>query len=79
METCSVSCKKDTANKNSSFRRTRHNRLMLVSNCAICGKKKSRFIKNQEVSRLLSKVGIRTPLSNIPLMDHVLFEMISLK
>ena len=52
METYFVSCKKNAANKNSSFRRTRQNRLMLASNCAICGKKKSRFIKNQEASRL---------------------------
>ena len=29
---------------------------MLVSNCAICGKKKSRFIKNLESSELLSKI-----------------------
>ena len=47
-----VRCKKNTTNKISSVRRTRQNRLMLVSNCAICGKKKSRFIKNQEASRL---------------------------
>ena len=52
METYCVSCKKDTSKKNSSVRRTRQNRLTLVSNCAICGKKKSRFIKNQETSRL---------------------------
>ena len=34
---------------------------MLVSNCAICDKKKSRLIKNQEASGLLSEVGIITP------------------
>ena len=52
METYCVSCKKNTANKRSGVRRTKQNRLILASNCAICGKKKSRFIKNQEVSRL---------------------------
>ena len=46
METYSVSCEKHTANKNSSVRKTNQNRLMLLSNCAICGKKKSAFIKN---------------------------------
>ena len=61
METYCVSCKKNTANKNSSVRRTKQNRLMLVSNCAICCEKKSRFIKNQEASVLLSNLGIRTP------------------
>ena len=50
METYSVSCKKYTANKNSSVKKTKQNRLMLWSNCAICGKKKSTFIKNQEIN-----------------------------
>ena len=43
-----VSCKKNTANKHFSVRRTEQdNRLMVVSNCAICCEKKSRFIKNR--------------------------------
>ena len=52
MKTYYFSCKKNTANKNSSVRRTNQNRLMLLPNFAVCGKKKSKFIKNQEVSRL---------------------------
>ena len=54
---------------------------MILSNCAICCKKKSNFIKNQEVNKLLSKLRIRTPLSNIPLTSDVLtiFVMINLK
>ena len=59
METYWVSCKKNTANKNSSVRRTRKNRLMFVSNCTVCGTKKLGFIKNQEADRLLSKLEIR--------------------
>ena len=50
METYYVSCKKYTANENSSVRKTEENRLMLLSKCAICGKRKSIFIKNQELS-----------------------------
>ena len=38
METYRVSCKKNNENKNSSFRRTKQNRLMVVSNCEICDK-----------------------------------------
>ena len=49
METCCVSCKKNTASENSSVRKSKQNRLMLLSNCAICGKEKSTFIKNQEL------------------------------
>ena len=42
-----VSCKKNTENKNSNARKNNQNRLMLLSNCAICGEKNSTFIKNQ--------------------------------
>ena len=52
METYCLSFKKNNANENSNVRRTKQNRLMLVSNCAACGETKSRFIKNQETSRL---------------------------
>ena len=50
MENYCVSCKKNTANENSSVRKTKQNRLMLLSNCAVCGKKKSTFIKNKKLS-----------------------------
>ena len=46
-----LSCKKNIVNKNSRARRTKQNRLLFVSNCAICGKKKWRFVKNQEGRR----------------------------
>ena len=42
--------KKNIANENSSFRKTKQNRRMLLSNCAICGKEKSAFILNKELS-----------------------------
>ena len=37
METYCVSCKKYTENENSDARKTKQNRLMLLSICAICG------------------------------------------
>ena len=40
----------NTENENSSVRKTEQNRLMLLSNCAVCTNKKSTFIKNQELS-----------------------------
>ena len=46
---------------------------MPVANCAVCGKKKSMFIKDQEASGLLSKLGINTLLINIPLIGDILF------
>ena len=35
--------------------------------------KKSRFIKDQEAGDLLSNLGIKTPLSKIPLVGPLLF------
>ena len=49
METYCVSCKKCTENENSNVRIIKQNRLMLLSNCVICGKKKFTFIKNKEL------------------------------
>ena len=40
--------KKDTENINPKVSKTSNNRPMLLSKCAKCGSKKSRFIKNQE-------------------------------
>ena len=39
------------------------------SNCAICGSKKSRFIKEQQAKRLSSNLGIKTPLNKVPLLN----------
>ena len=49
METYCITCKKNTANENSNVRKTKRNRLILLSNCVDCGKRKLRFIKSQEV------------------------------
>ena len=70
-ETYCLVCKKYTENTNPKIVRNRQNRLMIQSNCAICGSKKSRFIKEQALG-ILSNLGIRTPLSQVPLLN-VLF------
>ena len=46
---------------------------MILSKCAICGNKKSRFIKNQEAKGLLSKLGVGTPLNKVPILGDILF------
>ena len=46
---------------------------MILSKCTICGSKKSRFIKHQEAKGLLSKLGIKLPLSRIPILGDILF------
>ena len=45
---------------------------MLLLKCSVCHNKKSRFIKEQEAKGLLSNLGIKTPLSKVPLLN-VLF------
>ena len=52
--------------------RTKNNRLLMQSKCSVCGTKKSRFVKKQDAEGLLSNLGIKTPLSKIPLLN-VLF------
>ena len=52
---------------------TSNGRTMVLSKYAKCGSKKSKFIKKQEAKGLLSNLGIRTPLSKIPLLGDVLF------
>ena len=73
MKSYCLKCKKDTENINPNVSKTRNNRTMLLSKCAICGSKKSRFIKNQEAKGILSNLGIKTPLSKVPILGGILF------
>ena len=41
----------------------------MQSKCTVYGIKKSRFIKEQEAKGILSNLGIKTSLSNIPLLN----------
>ena len=52
---------------------TSNGELMILSKCAICGSRKSKFIKTQEAKGILSSLGIKTPLSKIPLLGEFLF------
>ena len=65
--------RKDTENLNPKVSKTSNGRTMLLSKCAICNSKKSRFIKNQEAKGLLSNLGIKTPLSKVPILVDILF------
>ena len=46
---------------------------MITSKCAICGSRKSKFINKQEAKGLLSKLGIKAPLSKVCLLGDILF------
>ena len=68
-ETYYLVCSKYTKNNNPKIVRNRQNRLMIQSDCAACGSKKSRFIKEQQAMGILSNLGIKTPLSKVPLLN----------
>ena len=72
MKTYCIKCRKNTENLNSKIFKTKNGRLLMQSKCTDCGIKKSRFIKEQDATGLLSHLGIRTPLSKIPWLN-VLF------
>ena len=52
MLTYCLKCKKDTESVDSKMLKTKNGRLMLLSKCAVCGSKKSKFIKEQEAKGL---------------------------
>ena len=73
MKSYCLKCRKNTENINSNVSSTTNGRVMILSKCGICGSKKSRFIKNQEAKGLLSNLGVRTPLSKLPILGDILF------
>ena len=73
MESYCLKCKKHTKNINPQVSITSNGKMMILSNCAICGSRKSKFIKKQDAKGLLSKLGIKTPLNKIPILGDILF------
>ena len=71
MKSYCLKCKKDTKNINSKVLKTSNNRIIILSKCPICSSKKSRFIKNQEAKGLLRNLGIKTPLSKVPIPGDI--------
>ena len=47
-----------------------------LSKCAMCGSKKPGYNKKKEANGILSSLGLKTPLSKIPLFGNILFWMI---
>ena len=52
MKSYCLKCRKDTENIDPKISSSSNGRAMVLSKCAICGCKKSRFIKNQEAQGL---------------------------
>ena len=72
MKSCCLKCRKDTENINPRVSNTSNGRTMILSKYAVCNSKKSRFIKNQEAKGLLTDLSVKTPLSKVPVLGHIL-------
>ena len=68
-----LKCKKNTETINPKVLNTTNGKTMILSKCAICGRKKSKFIKEQQAKGLLSNLDLRTPLNKIPVLGDILF------
>ena len=68
-KTYCLSCREYIKNTDPRIVKSKNKKSMVQSNCAICGSKKPRFIKEQQAKGLLSNLGIKTPLNKVPLLN----------
>ena len=69
MKTYCVKCKRDIEDIDPKMLKTKNNGLVMQSKCSVYGIKQLTFVKKQEAKILLSNLGNKTPLSNIPLLN----------
>ena len=63
-----LKCSKKTESKIPRVAKTKKQKPLNLQKCVVCGSRKSKIIKEQGSSGLLSNLGIKTPLSKIPLI-----------
>ena len=68
-----LKCKKNTESLNPKVLKTTNGKTTILSKYAICGSKKSKFIKEKQAKGLLSNLGLRMPLNKIPVLGDILF------
>ena len=62
-----LKCKRNTENTNLKVLKTSNGETMILSKCAICGAKKSNFMKDlKNLEELLSSLGFEAGLDKIP-------------
>ena len=69
----SLKCRKKNRKQISKSYKEKNGRIILLSKCAMCNSEKLKFVKEQEASRLLNSLEIKTPLNKIPLLGSLLF------
>ena len=72
MSLCCLKCRKNTESKNPKVVKTKNGRMILLSKCAVCDSKNSKFIKDKKASVLLIISGIKASLTKIPLVGPLL-------
>ena len=70
-----LKCRRNTESINPKVSKTTNGKAIILPTFAICGSKKSKFIKQQEAKGLLSNLGLRTPLNKIPVLGDILFQL----
>ena len=73
MLTYCLKCRRNTKNIDSKMLEIKNGTTTLSSKCAICGSKISTFMKEQEAKGFVSNIGLKIPLSKIPILGYVLF------
>ena len=73
MSSSCFKCWKNTEIKHPKVARTKHGRIMLLLKSVVCASKKSKFIKEEEASCLLSSLVTNTALFKIALVGPLLF------
>ena len=68
-----LKCKITTESINPKVSKTTNGKAIILSTCAICGSKKSKFIKEQQAKGLLSNLGLKKPFNKIPVLGNILF------
>ena len=74
MESYCLRCKKYTKNINPRVSHISNCKVIILSKCAKCGSEKPWFMKNQEAKGLLSSLGLKTPLTKVPLLGDIMFQ-----
>ena len=75
MKSYCLKSKKYTGNIDPNISGASNGETMILTKCAVCNCKKSRFIKEQEAKGLLGKLGIKRPLSQTPILGDILLRM----
>ena len=68
-----LKCRKNKESRNPKVGKTKNGRIMLLSKCEVCSNKRSKFIKENKASGLLSSLGIETSLIKVRFIGPLLF------